>query len=343
MGGLFGGASRRFFLPTKVLFNTYPVAFQCPGGGEIQLLRSREALQAAGLDVLLYDLWRPQFNEVDLVHFFSVQGGSSQFCEHVKNLGLPLVISPIIWLTEDNLTEMPIGEIGHLLGLSDMILPNSEAEANQLSKFFNLSKDKFVTTHNGIDVSFAEPISGELFRERFGLERPFLLNVANIEPRKNQLSLIRAAAGLDMDLVVLGNVRFQSYFDQCLREGAEFVKYLGYVDHEDDLLKSAYSACEAFVLPSVLETPSLAALEAAASGARIAITSEGSTKEYFQDLATYVDPKDVADIRQGIITALERPRDDRLRKHTLDNFTWSHTAEQLIRAYGRVLANRPAR
>ena len=74
----------------RVLFNTYPVAFDCPGGGEIQLLESKKALERVGLEVLLYNFWHPRFDDVDLVHYFSVQGGSMNFCSHVKRRGLPL-------------------------------------------------------------------------------------------------------------------------------------------------------------------------------------------------------------------------------------------------------------
>ena len=39
------------------------------------------------------------------------------------------------------------------------------------------------------------------------------------------------------------------------------------MEHRDPLLALAYSACSVFALPSTLETPGLAALEAAAAGA----------------------------------------------------------------------------
>jgi glycosyltransferase involved in cell wall biosynthesis len=320
----------------RILFNTYSVAFDCPGGGEVQLIKSREALERAGVQVLLYDIWHPQFDKVDAVHYFSVQGGSSSFCAYAKQRGLPLLISPIIWLTEENVHEMPLAEIRYLLGISDLILPNSKTEADQLFNFFSLDPGKFVVTHNGIDETFSERVPGDLFKEHFGQKEPFVLNVANLESRKNQLALIRAMRGLGIDLVLLGNVRFSSYFEECMKEGADFVRYLGYVDHDSDLLKSAYAACETFVLPSTLETPGLAALEAAASGAKLVVTSVGSTQEYFKDMATYVDPRSVLDIRQGVVKSLKEPKNDWLRSYVLENFTWNHTAARLTEAYIQV-------
>lgn len=327
----------------RVLFNTYPVAFDCPGGGEIQLLKSRESLERAGVEVLLYDPWKPQLAQADLVHYFSVQGGSMNFCDYVKRIGLPLVISPVLWLTPENRELMPLGEIHALLHRADRILPNSQAELEQLSESFQVDPGKFMVTPNGIDQSFGQPADAAEFRRHFELDGPFLLCVANIESRKNQLRLIRALAGIDVDLVLLGNIRDPDYWQACQNVASPRVRYLGYLDHEGELLKSAYAACAAFVLPSLLETPGLAALEAAAQGAPIAITSVGSTREYFADLASYADPLDEASIRASVIEAMERPRDARLKERILQNFTWDHTAESLIVAYRRAIEDCPPR
>jgi len=43
------------------------------------------------------------------------------------------------------------------------------------------------------------------------------------------------------------------------------------------MLASAYAACDVFVLPSMFETPGIAALEAGLAGAKIVITKYGGT------------------------------------------------------------------
>ncbi|HHL39840.1 MAG TPA: glycosyltransferase [Deltaproteobacteria bacterium] len=323
----------------RVIFNTYPVAFDCPGGGEIQLCSTRSAVEAAGVEVLLYDQWRPRLDDADLVHYFSVQGGSMNFCSHVKRRGLPLVISPIIWLGRDR-DSYPLGEIRDLLHLADMILPNSAAEAGLLREFFSLPEEKFTVTHNGVDRSFAAEVAPALFRERFGIEGPFVFNAANVEPRKNQLSLVRALKGTGMRLVIAGGVRDRAYFEACMAEGGGFTAYVGRIAHEDDLLKSAYGGCELFVLPSLLETPGLSALEAAAAGARLVVTAVGSAREYFGDEAVYVDPYDVDDIRRGIGEGLARERGGALRRLVTERYTWENTAAEVVSAYEAVLGRR---
>ncbi len=108
-----------------VLFNTYPIAFDCPGGGEVQLLKYEEHLKALGVEVLRYDSWNPreQFERADIVHYFSVMGSSWLFCRHVAEvIKKPLIISPIVWIDAPEKYNVP--DIGWLLSIARHILPN---------------------------------------------------------------------------------------------------------------------------------------------------------------------------------------------------------------------------
>ena len=83
-------------MPIKVIVNTYPTAFITPGGGEIQLKNTFNAIKSINsieIDISLYDMWNPNIEKADIVHFFSVYGGSLNFCENVKKLGKKLVFS----------------------------------------------------------------------------------------------------------------------------------------------------------------------------------------------------------------------------------------------------------
>ncbi|MHB8481844.1 MAG: glycosyltransferase [Nitrospiria bacterium] len=247
------------------------------------------------------------------------------------------MISPVLWLGKDPQNKYPVDEIRTLLNLCDLILPNSETELNQLSVYFDIPKEKFHVTKNGVDPSFSADVSQDLFRDKYDIRTLFLLNVANIEERKNQLNLVRALKGTGLSLVIIGNIRDKEYFESCMREGGTFVKYLGYLEHTDDILKSAYKACELFILPSLLETPGLSALEAGIAGARIVITEVGCTGEYFGDKVTYINPFDPENIRRNILEEMGKKREGKLKKHILENFLWDKTAQQVREAYLKVL------
>lgn len=323
----------------KVLFATYPTAFHTPGGGEIQLLAYRKYLPYYGVDVSLFDPWAPKFMDYDLIHFFSCVGGSVHFCQFVKQLGLPLVVSSSLWITEQTKHLYPIDEICAQLALADRIVANSNMECDTLSAVLELPREKFSTVYNGVESSFFEASDPELFRGHFNIDKRFILNVGNIEPRKNQLGLVRAMKAFpDRRLVLIGHPRSTEYLDQVLSEGGEQVNYLGPLDHDSPLLRSAYKACELFVLPSTLETPGLAALEALAQDARLVVTCEGSCTEYFGNRAIYIDPMSVDSIRQGIKRALEvqHPPND---NSTDDTYSWINVLKDLNVVYRSVLAH----
>lgn len=319
----------------KILINTYPTAYITPGGGEIQLRKTFEMLKKNDIDVELYDPWNPQLDTCDIVHFFSVYGGSYPFCKMVKDRGKKLVVSPVIWL--DDMSKYPIGEIKSILDLADLILPNSQMEAEMLEKKLGISRAKMRIIHNAIDSNVFNNIDIKAFAKMYQLDK-YILNVANIEPRKNQYSLIRAMGAFDIPLVLIGNVRDQNYLEKCKTLAKEkSVLFVNPLPHNSKMLLSAYAGATAFVLPSTLETPGLAALEAAAAGCEnIVLTGIGCTREYFKEYVEYIDnvgdiSEIVASIKKKIVVSENPSR--KLKEHILNNFTWEHTAEQTMLAY----------
>ncbi|ABD89724.1 glycosyltransferase [Rhodopseudomonas palustris] len=327
----------------RVLFSTYPWAFETPGGGEIQLRKYAEQLPAHGVAVHLHDPWRANLGDVDLMHFFSCIGGSIHFCNYARQRGLPLVISSSLWITADTMHLYPIDEIRAQLALADVIVTNSDTESDQLAKLLGLPRERFMAVMNGFDNRFLQPQDPALFRNAFGIEGPFVLNVGNIEPRKNQLGLVRAMAGHPLPLVLMGHQRDPAYAAEVLAEGGSQVHYLGALDHDEPRLASAFAACAAFVLPSTLETPGLAALEAAAMGAPLVVTSEGSTRDYFAGFAQYVDHRDPGDIRRGIDRALAQGRDTALQSHVASRFSWPEVTRHLVEVYAAARQRRSGR
>lgn len=325
----------------KVLFNTYPMAFHTPGGGEIQLLAYRDHLPQAGVDVTLFDLWNPRFGEHDVVHFFSCVGGSGHFCNFVKGLRKPLVITSSLWITEETKHLYPIDEIRAQLALADRVITNSDMESDTLSRVLGLDRQRFEAVYNGVDAVFRERPDPALFRQTFGVTGPFVLNVGNIEPRKNQARLLQAMDALpDHELILIGHVRDPGYFEQMMAKAPPGrVRYLGPMDHHAGLLRSAYQACDLFCLPSTLETPGLAALESAVQGCRLVITEEGSTREYFGDAARYVSPLDVDALRAGLADAASapthrfRPDPDRVWQR----YAWASVVQRLRQVYEQAI------
>ena len=178
-------------------------------------------------------------------------------------------------------------------------------------------------------------------RERNRLERPYVLFVGTIEPRKNLTGLVGAMASLgdrDVDLVVVGPRGWNEDLGDRLRalDGTSIHVYrLGFQPPE--ALPALYAGSAAFCFPSLREGFGLPVLEAMAHGAPVVTSVGTATAEVAGDAALLVDPRD----HQAIATALGKILDDpvladdlrRRGRERAATFTWERTAELTAAAY----------
>ncbi len=343
----------------KVAFFVYPSAFQNRGGGEILLEKTEEYLLKKGVDIGRFDMWSDSIADFDILHVFGSVKDCLALMQVASSRGVKVVLESIFWsdlrrafyeeagtlkraemiarhLVKSLIPAFPSSR-RKMFTVSDIIFPNSENEAKQISRLFAVPMDKMFVVPNGVDKAFADA-TPEAFLEKYGLE-DFVLSVGRIEPRKNQLNLIRAMKGIDRDLVLIGDIvsGYEWYHKRCMEEADHHVHFIKAFDHRSDLLRSAYAACDLFVLPGWFETPGLAALEAALAGAKVVATDGGSTREYFHDKVDYIRPNDPADIRDKIRKALDRGKDNELRELVRGSYTWDKVAEKIIEGYAMVL------
>ena len=343
----------------KVAFYVYPTAFQSPGGGEIQLLKTKEYLAKSGLEVKLFDPWTDKLASFDILHTFGSVKDCLPVMELARQLGIKNILSTICWYNWRSAWETPgslpvrvaalarhAGKVflpfvtsprKRMMEIADVLMPNSESEAKQLGRFFQVPRSKIAVIPNAVDSVFSDA-KPEPFIEKYGLQ-DFVLCVGRIEPRKNQLGMIRALSGTKVQFVLIGDPVsiYPDYFYACRKAAGSNIHFLGGMSHGTEMLRSAYAACNTFLLASWLETPGLAALEAGLAGAKVVITQDGATREYFRDLASYVNPADTAEIRAKTLAACERPKDTRLKEFIEQNYTWKRAAEKVLVEYQRIL------
>lgn len=317
----------------RIVFNTWSGAFFNPGGGEVQLNCTRQALQDLDLQVELYNQWAPQ-RDLDIFHQFSIQHGVEYPMIEYRNLGKKIALSTILWV------EFPKGSeaykyLHRILNLADILFTNSDLESTKLSRAFDVDLQKFHKTVNGISDAYLTTQTAKDFRQCYRIEGDFILTVANIDRRKNTHSLIKACEMLNKQLISIGHIRDPEYFREFQSSSKNF-KHLGPIT-DTELLKSAYQEASLFALPSLCETPGIAALEAASQGSKILITTEGAAPEYFGEFADYVSPWDLTSIISGLETALSRPRNKlAIIENVQSNYTWSQTARQVQSGYSKI-------
>ena len=144
--------------------------------------------------------------------------------------------------------------------------------------------------------------------------------------------MILAAQELDIPVVIIGSILEQDYYQEIKQINYNKLYYLGPI-FEKDLLFSIFSACSLFCLPSMVETPGIAAMEAAYYNKPIVITKNGGTKYYFKDTAYYVDWKNIGDIKQGIKTMLNKKVST---KELISEYSWDKIASLYLNIYKKI-------
>jgi glycosyltransferase involved in cell wall biosynthesis len=327
------------------------------GGPRTQILQTKRALEERGVTVSLFNSWSDfQKDQVDLIHIFGANLGTYHFAREVAKLGIPSVVSPIFFTRHSApVVRAVVGINGvvrrlargvwtdyslaaEICSWARAVLPNTRREADLVRGGLGIRREKIEVVPNGVEKRFADA-TRTLFRERYGVEE-FVLNVGHIvPPRKNVLRLIRALEDINVPAVIIGRIEQNDYGMLCVERAKKNPRLIliDSLPNDSELLASAYAACGAFCLPSLYETPGIAALEAALAGANIAITKHGGTEEYFGAHAEYVEPTSVELIHHGIVTSLNKPKDPALREHVMKEYLWERVAEKTARVYERVL------
>lgn len=343
----------------RIAFFVYPSAFQSPGGGEILLLKTKEALEEKGIYVRLFNQWDDKLEEFDILHVFGGVKECLGLMRTAKALGVKIVLSPVFWSTMQRAlheygsffkrSDMVLRHLMKLLCpampsarremhlLADIIAPNSEAEAKQVQRLLAIDKSKMRIVYLAADKRFADADASE-FATMYHID-DFILSVGRIEPRKNQLNLIKANKGTGRKIVFIGDAvsGYERYYNKCREIAGEDALFIQRIEHESSLLASAYAACSLFVLQGWFETPGLAALEAGLAGAKLAVTQGGSTSEYFNDHVEYFNPADTQSIKTAIDKASQKQKNPALKDHIINHFLWHHAADENIRIYEEML------
>jgi glycosyltransferase involved in cell wall biosynthesis len=183
---------------------------------------------------------------------------------------------------------------------------------------------------------------------RFGIQPPFILNVGDLQVRKNQAGLIRAFADmvracpqLSHRLVLAGK---DGWHGQAVRQAAlesgvaGRVHFTGFVSDEE--LLQLYNACEIFVFPSLYEGFGLPVVEAMACGRPVACSNTSAVREVVDAATILFDPGSTREIARAMLDlALDpelRARMARLALQRAGHFSWRKAAEKTLEVYHEV-------
>ncbi|NKB25267.1 MAG: glycosyltransferase [Kiritimatiellae bacterium] len=249
--------------------------------------------------------------------------------------------------TESKNLEYLTAQIQNTVEDADAIITDSQFSANEIAERLNVETAKLFPIHLGLTDPMTKPTPKhvEQIRNVFGLERPYLLTVGTLEPRKNipfLIDVFEKIKGFEGDLVVAG---MRGWKDEPILETmktssrSHSIRYLDYV-HEEHLA-SLYAGATLFVFPSIYEGFGFPPLEAMQCGTPVLSSSAGSLPEVLGGAAVLMksfDPTEWAD-------KIEELLDDSSQRETLQakgvqhikKFTWAETAEKTWNVYASLI------
>ncbi|TFH16419.1 MAG: glycosyltransferase family 1 protein [Lentisphaerales bacterium] len=232
------------------------------------------------------------------------------------------------------------------------IITISECSRRDIVAFLHIAQERVHVTYPAAAESLqqdipAPHIAGSILK-RFGVRKPYILAVGNLQPRKNLSRLIQAYADLvnrshvDHQLVIVGKANWKEseVFRTCRKNNmTDRVLFTGYVLEEE--LPAFYHEADLFAYPSLFEGFGLPILEAMSCGTAVLTSDVSSMPEVAGAAAQLVDPGSIASIREGleaVLLNLARRRDlENLGRERARMFSWRRTAEETLRVYRSVV------
>ncbi|MCT4621486.1 MAG: glycosyltransferase [Marinisporobacter sp.] len=314
-------------------------------GDSIVLQNLRKNLMNLNVRVDVCTDNRINLKNYDLIHIFNTirVGESYEFLKNAREKDKKVILTPIYW---DLSNYFKITKQKEKLGYWEknekkrkylfdhcyMYIPHCRGEAKLIVKNYQPSS-KFYIAPYGVDTKF---LMGEkhYLKSKYGLD-DYILCVGRIHHQKNQLNLIRALSKEKVPLVFVGSINDKSYFKSCVKEGNKNILFLDKIKREE--LPSIYKSAKVHVLPSWIEYPGLASLEAGIAGCNVVTTDIGSTKEVFKEFVRYCKPHSCESIYEETMNAFESSKNNSLKDFIIENYTWMKSTEKLKEIYGKII------
>lgn len=256
------------------------------GGLQIQIERTKEALEGAGVEVE-YLRWWDDTQKGDIIHFFGRAHPLHIDWAHGK--GMKYVMTELLsgQSSRPNTVLRAQGILHRLLKLgiprifienlrwdahskADAVVVLTQREAKVAQILFCPPRNKLFVVPNGVDQEFFLPHarSSEVSDE--------LLCVATIRPLKRNVELAKAALAANVPIRFVGTPYdtgdpYYREFADIAASRPDLVRYAGLISDRNELA-ALYRKARGFVLLSTMESLSLSALEASAAGCALLLS-----------------------------------------------------------------------
>jgi len=210
-------------------------------------------------------------------------------------------------------------------------------------RIFGVPSSKINVIYNGVDNSIFTPAV-----KNAANPRPTVVTVARIDPVKDLITLIKAAAIVkesipDVQFFVYGIVNVPEYYKECLamrdQLGLDENSFV-FAGHTDDV-PSALKQADVVALSSITEAFPYSVVEAMMAGKAIVATDVGGVAEALGDCGLIVTPRRHDEYARSLLTLLKDPElrhtlGEDAHRRALDYFTIENAVELYMKAYRKL-------
>ncbi|MBU4349100.1 glycosyltransferase family 4 protein [bacterium] len=233
---------------------------------------------------------------------------------------------------------------------ADMVVAISQCTKNDILEYFDIAEDRIQVTPLAANDNYKRILDKEVIdgiKEKYGIDKNYVLFVGTLEPRKNIANLVRAYSILpdylkrDHLLVICGKKGeyYEEIFKTVEKLGLEDkVIFTGYVPDKD--IPLLMNGAEIFVYPTFYEGFGLPLIEAMACGTPVISSNISSIPEVIGNAGILINPNDVEELNDAILKLLtSETLKNQLSKKGLKQarkFSWKTTAKKTVEIYNKI-------
>ena len=231
--------------------------------------------------------------------------------------------------------------------VAEQVVCISEDGKRDVHEQFNIPLERIEVVVPGVSEAYG--VMDEAVIQRFlkkeAQDKPYILHLGTLQPRKNIPTLIDAFSQLsdfDGDLVFIGGKgwMYEEIFGKVRDLGLEErVRFVGYAPDEE--IPLWYNGADALVLASVSEGFGMPIAEAMACGTPVIGSNVSSIPEVVGDAGLLFDPHDSEELAECLRKVLNNPtQQNEMRKRGVEQarkFRWIQSGQKMAAIYQQLL------
>jgi glycosyltransferase involved in cell wall biosynthesis len=225
------------------------------------------------------------------------------------------------------------------------IIAISQQTKEDIIRFFNVDPGKIEVVYQSVSPVFFESKTSENLRSKYDLSEKFIISVGTLEPRKNQLTILKAlqSENINTQIVFVGKpTSYVKKLDDFIYTNnlSNQVKFLNNIPENDLAGLYQWACCSVYI--SHFEGFGLPVIESMASGCPVITSNVSCLPETAGGAAIFCNPNDFNELGIQIKTLLENDnlRNDLIQKgnERASLFHPEYFVEKMISLYTGILS-----